>query len=91
MILVASKGGAPDHPAWYHNLKAQPRVRVQHRGGIEERIAHEATGAERDALYARMAREFANFTAYQQRATAASGRVIPVVVLEPIRRSEGKG
>src|SRR5262249_8566442 len=37
MIIIASKGGAPHHPGWYHNLKADPRVTVQHRGGIEER------------------------------------------------------
>ena len=84
MILVASKGGAANHPGWYHNLKADPRVRVEHRGGIEERIAREATGAERDALFARMAGDFANFAAYQERAKA-SGRKIPVMVLEPIR------
>jgi deazaflavin-dependent oxidoreductase (nitroreductase family) len=85
MILVASKGGAAEHPGWYHNLKADPRVRVEHRGGIEQRIAREATGAERDALFARMAGEFANFAAYQERATALSGRKIPVMVLEPTR------
>ena len=84
MILVASKGGAANHPGWYHNLKADPRVRVEHRGGIEQRIAREATGAERDALFARMAGDFANFAAYQERAKA-SGRKIPVMVLEPIR------
>ena len=82
MILVASKGGAAEHPAWYHNLKSHPRVRVEHRGGIEERVAREAMGAERDALFARMAGDFANFAAYQERATALSGRKIPVMVLE---------
>lgn len=85
MVVIASKGGAEHHPGWYHNLKANPRVRVQHRGGIEERIAREAVGAERDALYARMAHDFANFAAYQERAMAASGRTIPVLVLEPAR------
>jgi deazaflavin-dependent oxidoreductase (nitroreductase family) len=88
MILVASKGGAAEHPSWYHNLKTHPRVRIQYRAGIEERVAREATGAERDALYARMVQDFANFAAYEKRAAAASGRKIPVVVLEPIRRSE---
>jgi deazaflavin-dependent oxidoreductase (nitroreductase family) len=78
MIIVASKGGSPAHPAWYHNMKAEPRVVVQHRGGIEERIAREAVGGERDALFARMAKSFANFAAYQARAT---NRKIPVMVL----------
>ena len=85
MIVIASKGGAPNHPAWYHNLRADPRVRVEYRGGIEERIAREATGAERDTLFERMAGDFANFDAYQKRATAASGRRIPVIVLERVR------
>jgi deazaflavin-dependent oxidoreductase (nitroreductase family) len=74
LIVIASKGGAAHHPAWYFNLRAHPRVRVEHRGGIEQRIAREATGAERDALYARMAADFANFDAYQQRAADRGGR-----------------
>jgi deazaflavin-dependent oxidoreductase (nitroreductase family) len=78
MVVVASKGGSPAHPAWYHNMKADPRVVVQHRGGIEERIAREALGAERAALVARMAGTFANFAAYQARATS---RKIPVFLL----------
>jgi deazaflavin-dependent oxidoreductase (nitroreductase family) len=78
IVIVASKGGSPAHPAWYHNMKADPHVVVQHRGGIEERIAREAVGAERDALFARMAGTFANFAAYQRRATQ---RKIPVMVL----------
>jgi deazaflavin-dependent oxidoreductase (nitroreductase family) len=78
MVVVASKGGSPAHPAWYHNMKADPRVVVQHRGGIEERIAGAARGAERDALFARMAGTFANFAAYQARATS---RKIPVFLL----------
>lgn len=79
MIVVASKGGSPSHPAWYHNMKSDPRVVVQYRGGVEERIAREAVGDERDALFARMAGAFANFAAYQKR---AAERRIPVMVLE---------
>ena len=78
IVIVASKGGSPAHPAWYHNMKADPRVVVQHVGGIEHRIAREAVGAERDALFARMAGTFANFAAYQRRAT---NRKIPIMVL----------
>ena len=78
MVVVASKGGAPHHPAWYHNMKANPRVRVQHRGGIEERVAREATGEERESLFAEVAARYPNFAAYQER---ASQRVIPVMVL----------
>ena len=76
--LVASKGGAPEHPGWYHNLKADPRATVQHRGGVEERVAREALGAERDELFRRAAATFSNFEAYQRRADT---RTIPVMVL----------
>lgn len=80
MIVVASKGGSPRHPAWYHNMKADPRVVVQWTGGIEERRAREAEGTDRDALFARMAGTFANFAAYQKR---AANRTIPVMRLTP--------
>ncbi len=78
MIVIASKGGAPHHPGWYHNLKANPRVRAQYRGADEERVAREAVGDERERLFAQMAAQFPNFAAYQERAT---GRTIPVMVL----------
>ena len=81
MIVVASKGGAPSHPGWYHNLKANPRVRTQYRGGDEQRVAREALGSERDALFEQMARTFPNFRAYQRR---ASGRKIPVMLLSKL-------
>jgi len=84
MIVVASKGGSPRHPAWYHNMKADPRVVVQWAGGIEERLAREAEGADRDALFARMAGTFANFAAYQKR---AANRTIPVMRLAPRREA----
>lgn len=80
MVVVASKGGAPHHPAWYHNVKADPHVVVHSRAGVEERVAREAVGEERDALFERMASTWSNFGAYQAR---AKGRTIPVVVLEP--------
>jgi deazaflavin-dependent oxidoreductase (nitroreductase family) len=78
MIVVASKGGAPHHPSWYHNLKAHPRVRTQYRGADEERVAREVLGAERDQLFEKMASAFSNFRAYEERAI---GRQIPVMVL----------
>lgn len=80
LVVIASKGGAPVHPGWYHNLLADPKATVQHRGGIEERRARMATGEERTRLFARMAETFSNFGAYQERATE---REIPVVLLEP--------
>jgi deazaflavin-dependent oxidoreductase (nitroreductase family) len=88
MIVVASKGGAAQHPGWYHNLRANPRVRAQYRGGDEQRVAREALGAERDELFERMAGTFSNFRAYQQR---ASGRRIPVMVLAKRAGERGGG
>ena len=81
MVVIASKGGAPNHPAWYHNLKADPRLVVQTRDGIEGRVAREAVGEERDALFDAMSTTYSNFAAYQARAT---GRTIPVMVLSPV-------
>ena len=81
MVVIASKGGAAHHPGWYHNMKADPRVHVQYPGIIEERIAREAVGEERDKLFERMAATFSNFDAYQARAT---NRTIPVMVLSRV-------
>ena len=78
MVVIASKGGAPHHPAWYHTLTADPRVRVQYPGVIEDRIAREAVGEERDRLFEDLAQRFPNFAAYQKR---AARRRIPVMVL----------
>ena len=48
LVVIASKGGAPHHPAWYHNLMADPRLVTQTRAGVEDRVAREALGEERD-------------------------------------------
>ena len=56
MVVIASKGGAPHHPAWYHNLKADPRVRVQYPGVIEDRIARVEGNAEAPHIARRLQR-----------------------------------
>jgi deazaflavin-dependent oxidoreductase (nitroreductase family) len=81
MIVIASKGGAPHHPAWYHNLSADPRLVVQYRGAKEDRRAREAVGEEREKLFETMSSTFSNFAAYQ---TRASKRKIPVMVFERV-------
>jgi F420H(2)-dependent quinone reductase len=85
-VVIASKGGAPHHPGWFHNLTAQPDVGIQvgrQRIPVRARIAE---GEERSRLWAR-ADEInqGQYAAYQSR----TSRVIPVVVLEriPTRRS----
>ena len=77
-VIVASKGGSPTHPAWYHNLLANPVVTVEVGGETFEARARVTGEAERDRLFAQRAATNPNFAEYQQRIT----RVIPVVVLE---------
>jgi deazaflavin-dependent oxidoreductase (nitroreductase family) len=77
-VVVASKGGAPDHPDWYKNLQADPDATVQIKG---ERIpvrARTAKGPERERLWRLMTEVWPPYDEYQQR----TEREIPVVVLE---------
>lgn len=81
VFIFASKGGAPTHPAWYHNLLAHPEVTVEIGEQTYQAIATPVTGAERDQIYARWAERYPQFRDYQQKTT----RVIPVIELK--RRS----
>jgi deazaflavin-dependent oxidoreductase (nitroreductase family) len=78
VVIVASKGGAPDHPAWYLNLSADPKVFVQVGADKFEASARTATGADRDRLWSTMAEIWPDYTNYQTK----TDREIPVVVLE---------
>lgn len=80
MAIFASKGGAPSHPDWFHNVKANPKVTVEIGDETFEAIATEVTGDERDDLYARQSERYPQFAEYQ----ADNPRVIPVVVLERV-------
>jgi deazaflavin-dependent oxidoreductase (nitroreductase family) len=77
-VVIASKGGSPTHPDWYHNLVANPDVTVE--VGTERFEAHArlAEGEERDRLYAAQAAIMPGFADYQRK----TSRHIPVVVLE---------
>ncbi len=81
-VVVASKAGAPDNPAWYHNLRAHPvaRVEVAAGAGTEtfEVTAGEAVGAERERMWADRVAIAPGFQDYQRK----TSRRIPVVVLE---------
>lgn len=80
-VLVASKGGYPRHPAWFHNLKAHPDTTIQvGRRRIAVR-AHVASDEERARLWPKCVATYAGFAGYQQRAP----RTIPLVVLAPRR------
>jgi deazaflavin-dependent oxidoreductase (nitroreductase family) len=81
IVLIASKGGAPKNPAWYHNLKAHPEVQVWAKGRSGRYRAHEAQGDERERLWGEAVDYYAGYETYQAR---TGGRRIPVMVLEPV-------
>ena len=78
LFVVASRGGNPRHPSWYHNLKANPRATVVWQGREETRIAQEAVSPERERLWQRAMSVYPTFDKYQAR---AGGRRVPVMVL----------
>ena len=82
-VVFASKGGAPEHPTWFGNIKANPEVEVEvaTAGGTEKFKAQALaieSGPERDRLYKEMTKIWPAFADYQTR----TERVIPVVVLK---------
>jgi deazaflavin-dependent oxidoreductase (nitroreductase family) len=76
---VASQGGAPTHPYWYYNLRADPHVEVQDGPRKQAMTARELTGNERAQWWERAVAAYPPYAEYQQRTT----RQIPVFVLEP--------
>ena len=78
-VIFASKGGAPANPDWYHNLKANPNVRIEVGDDTFDAVASEATGEERDRLYDAQKVRVSSFADYEQK----TDRLIPVVVLTP--------
>ena len=77
--MVASQGGAPKHPQWYHNLVAHPRVELQDGAVKQDMVAREVTGTERDEWWQRAVAAYPPYADYQKKTT----RQIPVFVLEP--------
>jgi deazaflavin-dependent oxidoreductase (nitroreductase family) len=80
-VVFASKAGAPTNPDWYHNLMAQPNVTIEVGTDTIDVVASEATGEERERLYRTQAERTPQFAEYEKK----SGRVIPVIVLTPIK------
>ncbi len=78
VVLVASKGGHPKNPAWYHNLRANPDTTVLI--GAERRAVHAriASPEEREKLWPKAVATYAGYRGYQER----TDRVIPLVILE---------
>ena len=77
--VVASKGGSPEHPVWYHNLLANPHVELQDGTVTREFDARELTGDERREWWERSVAAFPPYAEYQKK----TERLIPVFVLEP--------
>lgn len=76
--IVASKGGAPEHPAWYFNVKANPALTVQDGERVVSLTARELEGAEREEWWRRAVDAYPPYAEYQTKTT----RQIPVFVLE---------
>ncbi|MCX4791229.1 MULTISPECIES: nitroreductase family deazaflavin-dependent oxidoreductase [unclassified Streptomyces] len=77
--VVASQGGAPKHPVWYHNLVADPRVELQDGPVRQDMSAREVTGEEKALWWQRAVEAFSDYADYQLK----TDRQIPVFVLEP--------
>ena len=78
--VVASLGGAPKHPVWYHNIKAHPRVELQDGTVTREYEAREVTGDEKATWWNRAVAAWPDYADYQRK----TDRQIPVFVLTPI-------
>jgi F420H(2)-dependent quinone reductase len=78
--LVASMGGAPTHPVWYHNLVADPHVELQDGPVRQDMTARQVTGEERAAWWERAVAAYPDYADYQTR----TDREIPVFVLDPV-------
>jgi deazaflavin-dependent oxidoreductase (nitroreductase family) len=82
LVLVASKGGHPKHPAWYHNLRANPDTTIQvgsKRRAVRARVANDE---EHERLWPKAVGTYSGYQGYQER----TDRKIPLVILEPRTR-----
>ena len=80
-ILVASQGGAPQHPQWYHNLKANPNVEIRDKTEVYARRVREVVDAvERERLWGIAVKAFPPYQEYQ----AKTKRLIPIFLAEPV-------
>jgi deazaflavin-dependent oxidoreductase (nitroreductase family) len=80
-ILVASQGGAPKHPQWYHNLKADPNIEIRDKTEVYAmRVREIVESAERERLWDIAVKAFPPYREYQ----AKTDRIIPIFLAEPI-------
>jgi F420H(2)-dependent quinone reductase len=78
--MVASRGGAPTHPLWYHNLLADPHVELQDGTKKQDMVARELHGEEKALWWQRAVEAYADYADYQKK----TDREIPVLLLEPL-------
>ena len=78
-VVIASNAGEPNHPAWYHNLKANPKVQILQGSKLTDVVARDAEGEERTALWKKIVETESGYAEYERR----TSRKIPVVILEP--------
>ena len=78
-VVIASNGGAPTSPDWYHNLKAHPNITIKVGTATIDVAASEATGEERERLFRTQAKRFPQLSEHEQK----TERLIPVIVLTP--------
>lgn len=83
--VVASLGGAPRHPVWYHNLTADPRAELQDGPVRRDMTAREVTGEEKALWWERAVEAYPDYADYQEK----TDRQIPVLVLEPADGAAG--
>lgn len=78
-MVVASKGGAPEHPGWYKNLMAHPDIEIQVKGDVLPVRARTASAEEKERLWPVMVKEWPDYDKYQK----STQRDIPLVILSP--------
>ncbi|GMA33418.1 nitroreductase family deazaflavin-dependent oxidoreductase [Litorihabitans aurantiacus] len=83
--VVASLGGAPQHPQWYFNMLAEPLVELQDGTAKGDYVSREVTGEEKRVWWERSVAAFPTYADYQ----AGTDREIPVLVLEPVAAGDG--
>ena len=81
LVIIASKGGAPTNPDWYHNILANPKVTVEVGTDQFQASAAVASEPDRTRLYQKMVEVMPGFADYERKTT----RVIPVIILTPVK------
>ena len=82
IVLIATSFGSPNHPAWCHNLLANPQAQINIDGETRNYLAHMAVGCERDRYWQLALDYYPGYQAYEKR---SGRREIPVLVLEPVQ------